>query len=228
MPIQTLDPDTLSEPESSEFDHLELLPANATAAARLIERGVPEWQLLGRPKALDDAFREGFTSDDPPPVTQGEIQAGTRPLLFMDFDGVFSPLPTTFLDDRERGRLLFRKGDPSYVYFVAEYGIGAYFWVSCDLVAAAGQLAQEFDIVWASTWLFVCQPLGSLVGWPLDLPWVDLGDRALPELQSQRYSRPVGREPASRRLVRRPPGSIVLPVAKQPSRPDLLRQTDKA
>ena len=162
-------------PDPSEFAHLDLLPPEPMLTGSLAKRGVPEWQMLGQPRALADAWAAGFDSD-PPPLTNDEVRDGTRPLLFLDFDGVFSPLPSTHLDNYERGQLLFRKGDPNYVYFLAGYGMGSNYWVARELIKAATQLTETFDIVWASTWLFVCRPLGSLVGWPMNLPWVDLGD----------------------------------------------------
>ena len=162
-------------PHPSEFAHLNLLPLDPMLVESVAKRGVSEWQMLGQPRALADPWEAGFDSD-PPPITADEIRDGHRPLLFLDFDGVFSPLPSTYLDTYERGRLVFRKGDSNYMYFLAGYGMGSNYWVSRDLIDSAVPLAETFDIVWASTWLFACRPLGSLVGWPLDLPWVDLGD----------------------------------------------------
>lgn len=154
--------------------HLELQPLDEDLAGRLRKKGVPEWQMFGEPRAVVELCERRFQTD-PAPVSTNDLEVDTsRPVLFLDFDGVVSPMPVTRKDKSERGHLVFRKNDPGFVYIMNSFGMGSHFWVSLDLIAAAGELAATFDIVWSSSWGVSALPLGALVGWPVDLPFVQL------------------------------------------------------
>ena len=140
---------------------------------RRISEHVPEWQMLGQPVALAAAQAAGF-EEDPPPLTADDLD--DRPVLVLDFDGVVSPLPNTLADKYERGRQFFQAGNKAYVYVLAGYGMGSNYWVSKDLMDAGSELEKKFQIVWASSWDFVCRPLGTLFGVSPDLPWIELID----------------------------------------------------
>lgn len=150
----------------------ETLPVEQAQLPRSARGKVPSWQMFGQPHALRNAPNKQATSDTPA-ATGADLGLG-KPLLVLDFDGVISPLPTTRLDRTQRGHLLFHSGNPNYVYILAGYGTGKNYWVPLDLIERAADLAAQFDIVWASSWGPSCRPLGALLGWATDLPWIDL------------------------------------------------------
>jgi hypothetical protein len=98
-----------------------------------------------------------------------------KPWLFLDLDGVISPVPTQEMKaDVDRG-----EGDPPPGFITWE-GAPYRMYVSEHLSVWASQLDDAFDVVWSSSWRElllegVAKPLG-LERWPvLSIPFTHQG-----------------------------------------------------